>query len=310
MCSAVGRAQITMTGQSIGDVLHNAGIPFGTFMGGFTNCHTVSHVNVAGAIVLDYIPHHAFLPYWGTNLNVNHVGPSSVSMIGKNGDQANHQYDLADFYKTLKAHNLPAVSILKAPAYQDGHAGYSDPLDEQTFLVTVINTVQNSPEWKSTAIIVMYDDSDGWYDHAMPPNVMQSSVAEDMLTGLHSCTTTSAQVIGGVLQPPKAFAQNGRCGYGPRQPFLVISPWAKRNYIDHTITDQSSVIRFIEDNWNLSRIGNGSADAIAGKINELFDFDDEPNTKALILNPSNGTIVNNDHDHDNDDHGHHDNDNR
>ena len=55
-------------------------------------------------------------------------------MIGHT-DQANHQYDLTDFDTALAAGNLPAVSFLKAAAYQDGHAGYSDPLDEQRFLV-------------------------------------------------------------------------------------------------------------------------------------------------------------------------------
>ena len=55
-----------------------------------------------------------------------------------------------------------------------------------------------------------------------------------------------------------------RCGYGPRQPLLVISPFAKRNFVDHTVTDQSSVLRFIEDNWETGRIGNFSFDTKAG----------------------------------------------
>jgi phospholipase C len=67
--------------------------------------------------------------------------------------------------------------------------------------------------------------------------------------------------------------QNGRCGFGPRLPLLVVSPWAKPNFIDDTITDQSSILRFIEDNWELGRLGGGSTDAIAGSLNNLFDFD-------------------------------------
>ena len=70
---------------------------------------------------------------------------------------------------------MPAVTYLKAAAYQDGHAGYSDPLDEQTFLVNTINTIMQSPFWSTTAIIISYDDSDGFYDHVMGPIVMQSS---------------------------------------------------------------------------------------------------------------------------------------
>ena len=65
----------------------------------------------------------------------------------------------------MKARNFPAVSFLKAPAYQDGHAGYSDPIDEQTFVVNVVNFLQKSEDWDSTAVVILYDDSDGWYDH-------------------------------------------------------------------------------------------------------------------------------------------------
>jgi phospholipase C len=173
---------------------------------------------------------------------------------------------------------------VKAAAYQDGHAGYSDPLDEQTFLVNTINTVQASPYWQDTAIIVMYDDSDGWYDHVMGPIVSQSNVADDQLLGPGNCGSPKAS-------DPSGGTQNGRCGYGPRQPFLVVSPWAKPNYIDHRVTDQSSVIRFIEDNWGLPRIGNGSSDAVAGTLNGMFDFVNGPGASRLILDPATGARV-------------------
>ena len=58
----------------------------------------------------------------------------------------------------------------------------------------------------------------------------------------------------------------GRCGYGPRLPLIVISKYAKSNYIDHRITDQSSVLRFIEDNWNLGRLGGDSNDVKPGRF--------------------------------------------
>ena len=63
------------------------------------------------------------------------------------------------------------MCYLKAPGFQDGHAGYSDPLDEQTFIVNTINFLQKQPEWSSTAVVITYDDSDGWYDHQMGPIV-------------------------------------------------------------------------------------------------------------------------------------------
>jgi phospholipase C len=252
-------------------------------MGGFDNCAS-THNNVSGASAgLDYIPHHAFFQYWHSTENPHHLPPSSDAMIGHT-DQANHQYDLSRLFTAIAQHNLPAVSFVKASAYQDGHAGYSDPLDEQTFLVNAINTIQASPYWQDTAIIVMYDDSDGWYDHVMGPNVFQSNVADDQLLGPGNCGRPKAS-------DPAAGTQNGRCGYGPRQPFIVISPWARPNYIDHRVTDQSSAIRFIEDNWGLPRIGNGSADAVAGTLNGMFDFEHEAGARRLILDPATGARV-------------------
>ena len=91
------------------------------------------------------------------------LSATAVSMIGQK-DQPNHQYDIGDFFKALNAGNLPAISFLKAAAYLDGHAMYSNPLDEQTFLVNTINALETSPFWASTAVIIAYDDSDGWYD--------------------------------------------------------------------------------------------------------------------------------------------------
>jgi phospholipase C len=283
VCSNPKRTQITMSGSNIGDLLNAAGMSWGAFMGGFDNC-AQTHTNVSGASAgLDYIPHHAFFQYWHSTENPNHLPPSSNAMIGRT-DQANHQYDLSRLFTAIAGHNLPAVSIVKAAAYQDGHAGYSDPLDEQTFLVNTINTVQASSYWRDTAIIILYDDSDGWYDHVMGPNVFQSDVADDQLLGAGNCGSPKAS-------DPAGGTQNGRCGYGPRLPLLVISPWARSNYVDHQVTDQSSVIRFIEDNWKLPRIGNGSADAVAGTLDGMFDFTGEHASQRLMLDPATGAIV-------------------
>ena len=283
VCSAPKRTQITMSGQNIGDLLNARSITWGAFMGGFDNC-TAAHNNVSGSSVVDYIPHHAFFQYWTSTQNPHHLPPGSNAAIGKS-DQANHQYDLSRFYTALANHNLPAVSFLKARAFQDGHAGYSDPLDEQTFIVGVVNGIMRSPEWRDTAIIIAYDDSDGWYDHVMGPVVYQSSTTDDQLLAPGSCGQPQAS-------DPAGGTQNGRCGYGPRLPLLVISPWAKTNYIDHRVTDQSSILRFIEDNWGISsRIGNGSADAVAGTLDGLFDFDGRPRAGRLILDEHTGTIA-------------------
>ncbi|MER6926573.1 alkaline phosphatase family protein, partial [Streptomyces spiralis] len=74
-----------------------------------------------------------------------------------------------------------------------------------------------------------------------------------------------------------------RCGPGTRQPLLVISPYSKVDKVDHTQTDQTSVLRFIEDNWHTGRIGDHSFDAAAGTITGMFDFR-HPNCKQVLLN--------------------------
>jgi phospholipase C len=82
------------------------------------------------------------------------------------------------------------VSYIKLPAYQDGHAGYSDPLDEQAGIVELINFLQQQPDWKDTAVIVTWDDSDGWYDHAYRGADQPSFDAEaDQLNGPGKCGT-------------------------------------------------------------------------------------------------------------------------
>jgi phospholipase C len=132
----------------------------------------------------------------------------------------------------------------------------------------------------------MYDDSDGWYDHHMSPILNTSNGVADALTGPGMCGNGATALPG--LNPANQHAL-GRCGYGPRQPFLVISPWARQNFVDHSITDQTSVIRFIEDNWlGGQRIGGGSFDGIASSITQMFDFGKIRNSGTLILSPSTG----------------------
>jgi len=275
--------------KNIGDLLNAKGVTWGWFEGGFrptsrkadgTAVCGATHQNIGGVTVSDYIPHHEPFQYYKSTSNPHHLAPSSVAMIGHQ-DQANHQYDLKDFWAAVKAGNMPAVSFLKAAGYQDGHAAYSDPLDEQQFIVKTINRLQKSPDWRSTAVVIAYDDSDGWYDHQMPPVVSQSSdVNHDALSDVGMC---GENATGGYQD---------RCGYGPRLPLLVVSPFAKRNFVDHSVTDQSSILRFIEDNWHTGQIGDDSFDAKAGSLENMFNFSrHHHDARRLFLNPKTGEIV-------------------
>lgn len=279
-----------MHGRNVGDLLDAKGVTWGWFQGGFRPttaydaatgtkavCGT-SHDNVAGVSSTDYSPHHNPFEYYASTSNPHHLPPTSVAMIGRT-DQANHQYDMSDFDAALAAGNLPAVSFLKAPAYQDGHAAYSDPLDEQDFLVKQINAIQTSRFWSSTAIVVLYDDSDGWYDH-VAAKILNGST--DSAHDAAICTDAAATV--GV-----AGGYQDRCGPGTRQPLLVISPFAKTDYVDHTQTEQASVLKLIEDNWGLGRIGDASADARAGSLLGMLDFH-HARAPRVLLN-SDGSVA-------------------
>ena len=152
--------------------------------------------------------------------------------------------------------------------------------------MSTVNHLESLKSWRSTAVVITYDDSDGWYDHVLAPITAQSQTTLDTLTGPGACGSQLKQVpVNSADQP-----EQGRCGLGVRMPFLVISPWAKRNFVDNTLIDQSSVVKFIEYNWGLPALGNGSADAAAGSILSMFDFRDSRN-QALFLSPRTGRQV-------------------
>ena len=285
-----GEGKLKMTGKNIGDLLNAKHVTWGWFQGGFAPTSTNSagyavcgaeHENVGGAEVADYSPHHNPFEYYKSTANPKHLPPSSEAMIGQT-DQANHEYDLSDFYTTLKDGNMPAVSYLKAAEYQDAHPGYSDPLDEQNFIVNTVNKIEESKFWKSTAIVITYDDSDGWYDHQNSP---RPNGSHDSTTDQAVCTNT----------PTRLGSFQDRCGYGPRLPLVVISPYTRSNYVSHNLTDQSSVVSFIENNWlHGQRIGKGSFDVLAGNLagrGGVLDFNTRPNFRPLILNPTTGAVV-------------------
>jgi len=295
VCSSPTRNQAQMGSANIGTMLTAAGVTWGSFMGGFnlsivnpngtTGCSRSSTSPITGYTTNDYIPHHAWFQYYAATANPTHARPTSLFTIGHPGDPANNEYDIKDFFAAVNAGNFPAVSFLKAPAIGDGHAGYSSPLDEQSFIVNTLNFLQQRPEWSSTLVVINWDDSDGWYDHQMGPIVNQSAGDADTLTGPGLCGNANNSLPG--ITPGNLHA-TGRCGYGPRIPIVVISPYAKANFVDHSLTDQSSIIRFIEDNWlGGERIGQGSFDAIAGSLNNMLNFTQTPNP-ILILSTSTG----------------------
>ncbi len=324
----------TTGNRNIGDLLNAAGVTWGWFQGGFertgTNTNGTakcadSRTNhqypsaastnptyvvpepvaplLTGATIhntgVDYVSHHEPFMFYASTRNPHHLAPTSIAAIGTT-DQANHQYDTKNFFQALSAGVLPAVSFIKAPSAYNGHPGNSDPVSEQYWVTQTVNTIMQSSFWASggVAIVIAYDDSDGWYDHVTGPIVSPSNINGTSITtgaGISGSTTNLAAVYDnfagvGNCGSPLPGADPARCGYGPRLPMIVISPFSIPNFVDHTLLNQVSIIRFIEDNWSLGRIdatapanGKGSYDRQSSSIASMMNFTNPANTSPLLL---------------------------
>jgi phospholipase C len=280
-----------VTGQNIGDLMNTAGVSWGWFQGGFAPTSTSggratcgrSHKNSGGATVIDYSAHSEPFQYYASTANPHHLPPSSTAMIGLT-DQANHQYDLLDFDHAVANNNLPQVSFLRPAAFENAHPGNSGPVDEQHWIARVVDEVEQSPAWSNTAIVITYDNSDGWYDHVIAPSGIQehSNAAED------AAVCNSAPPSGGYLD---------RCGPGPRLPVIVVSPWVAPNTIHHTQLEQTSIMKFIEDNWlGGQRIGGNSFDQRPVSLGisppSVFDFNvADARAPKVYLDPASGAVT-------------------
>jgi acid phosphatase len=147
--------------------------------------------------------------------------------------RAAHLKDEEDFLAALSGNALPAVSFIKPLGPNNEHPGVADLLRGQQHVADLVSAVQNSPYWADTAIIVTYDENGGRWDHVPPP-------------------------IG------------DRWGPGTRVPAIIISPFAKKGYVDHTQYDTTSILKFIETRWELPPLG--SRDAAANNLVNSFDL--------------------------------------
>ncbi len=148
-------------------------------------------------------------------------------------EREKHLKDEKDFLAALQDETLPAVSFIKPLGKYDEHAGYSTVMAGEQHAADLIERVKHSPYWEKTAVIVAYDDFGGWYDHVAPPKV-------------------------------------DRWGPGGRVPMLVISPHARKGFVDHTLYDHTSILRFIEWRYGLEPLAE--RDAEANNLLAAFDF--------------------------------------
>jgi phospholipase C len=159
--------------------------------------------------------------------------------------------DPGQFLKDVKRNELPEVSWLVPPEPYNDHPGAGKSVCAgENWVVQQVNAVMKSQQWKSTAIVIVWDDFGGFYDHVVPPHV-------DIM------------------------------GLGHRTPALIISPWTRQGdspdggAIDSTTYEFSSVLAFIEEIHGLPAMTD--RDAAADPLTGAFDFQAEPRNKRLIL---------------------------
>lgn len=148
-----------------------------------------------------------------------------------------HLRDSADFVADIVNGKLASVSIVKPAPDFDEHPGYSVVQTAEQHAVLMINALMLSRYWKDSAIFITYDDFGGWYDHVPPPKI-------------------------------------DRWGPGGRVPLLVISPYAKKGFVDHTVYDTTALLKLIETRWNLQALA--TRDANSANLSNAFDFAQPP----------------------------------
>jgi len=160
-----------------------------------------------------------------------------------------------NIFTDISAGKLASVSWVNPSGSASDHAGFGNVDTGPSWVASIVNAVGTSQYWKSTAIIVVWDDWGGWYDHVPPPQLDYS-------------------------------------GLGFRVPMIVISPYAKQGYVSHKQYEFGSILRFVEDIWSLGRLD--TTDTRANSIDEDFDFTrarsftriDVPRVRADLSVPS------------------------
>jgi phospholipase C len=147
--------------------------------------------------------------------------------------RAAHLKDEGDYYTDVKAGKLPAVTFIKPLGPNNEHPGYATLLNGQQHAADLVAAIQNSPYWQDTAIIITYDEHGGRWDHVSPPVI-------------------------------------DKWGPGIRVPAIVISPFARKGFVDHTQYETDSILKLIEERWNLQPLA--TRDANAGDLTTAFDF--------------------------------------
>ncbi len=179
-------------------------------------------------------------------------------------DTSTHVFPLEQFATDAAAGHLASVVFVEGSDLKGGVSPDEDPPADfevgQQMVAGIVDSVMHSPLWPSTAMFLSYDEQGGFYDHVVPPS---------------ACPPDDIPPQIGSAGVPGAFDQ-----YGLRVPLFVISPYARRGYVSHQVTDHTSILRFIEARWALPALTHRDANAVPPF--DMFDFD-HPDTSIPTL---------------------------
>ncbi|WP_133648215.1 acid phosphatase [Paraburkholderia flava] len=215
------------TQQNIGDLLNSAGVSWAWYGGAWGAAVQAAQNGTSGVIYGANLTAPNFQPHHQPFNFFANLAPGSTN-------RSQHLLDggLAgsEFIKAIDAGTLPAVSFYKPQGNLNEHAGYTDVTSGDQHIVDVITHLQNSPQWKNMVVIVTYDENGGFWDHVAPP-------------------------------------KGDRWGPGTRIPALIVSPYAKKGFVDHTQYDTTSILRFITARYKLPALAGLTARDSALKAN-------------------------------------------
>jgi phospholipase C len=238
------------------------GTSWAWFQGGFGTC-TPTAIN-------GYSAHHNPFQYFSSTADLTHQYAWDPEL---DSSQANrHQRDLQVLYSALAGTQipghpgdvpeLPSISWVKAPQVNDGHPAYSGPGEEDKFVGDLVARLKASRYWHDTALVIAFDETGGWWDHVSP---------KDLGGPFASWVGGSPNLSG--CQYPGDGLPCGEAGLGPRMPALVVSPFARKGFVDHDLLDTSSLTKWVEWNHKLPALGVwGNRDVTAGSLNHAFAF--------------------------------------
>jgi phospholipase C len=170
-------------------------------------------------------------------------------------------FSIAQYHADAAAGTLPQVAYIDPPFVGEGESDEHPPSNMQLgqrFVAEIVDSLFQSPLWGRSALFITYDEHGGYWDHVPPP---------------------LACVPDGIppnLSPSDIQAAYDR--YGVRVPFVVVSPFARKSYVSHTVTDQTSILRFIETRFDLPALTK--RDANASPLLEMFNFTRPPFRRA------------------------------